>query len=530
MIVEKLPCDEGVMSAKSNVALCEPSSERWILAATVLGSSLAFIDGTVVNVALPALQEAFQTTATDLQWVVVAYALFLSALMLVGGALGDHYGRKRVFGLGVLIFGLSSAWCGMSGSVTQLIMARALQGAGGALLVPGSLAIIRASFSEERRGQAIGTWSGFTGITTAFGPVLGGWLVEHVSWRWVFFINIPVAVIVLALLARHVPESRDTEIEAGLDWIGAALAVIGLGVLVYGLIAAGDAGLQSPRVIALIVLGIVVLGAFLYWESRVANPMLPPVLFQSRVFSVTNALTLLLYAALGGASYFVPFNLIQVQGYSPTAAGSALLPMIFLMFILSRWAGGLVQRRGSKLPLVVGPFIAALGFVLFALPGVGGSYWTTFFPAILVLGLGMSVSIAPLTTTVMGAVDERHAGLASGVNNAVSRVASLLSIAVLTIILVQQFGNGVERRVQSAPISVSARQAVLDQRTSLAGARVPDDIDPAEATVLRTIIQESFVDAFRTAMLLASGLAALGGLTVLVLIDSKTPSARPKTF
>ena len=361
-------CDENIIRSGPAAAPCSKTRGRWILAATILASSMAFIDGTVVNVALPALQTNLNATATDVQWVVESYALFLSALLLVGGSLGDHYGRRRIFLLGVAIFAVASAACGLVGNIHQLIVARAFQGFGAALLVPGSLAIISNSFSEQERGRAIGLWSGFSAITTGVGPVFGGWLIEHVSWRAVFFINLPIALVVILISLRHVAENTDRE-SSRVDWLGAILAALSLGALVYGLIESAQVGFNDRSVIMALTAGVVILILFFIVESRLSHPMLPLTLFRSRTFAGTNLLTFLLYAALGGTLFFLPLNLIQVQRYPPTSAGAALLPFILIMSFLSRWSGGLVARYGPKLPLVVGS--GHYSHRLFAFPAAG---------------------------------------------------------------------------------------------------------------------------------------------------------------
>lgn len=487
---------------------------------------MAFIDGTVVNVALPALQDDLGATQADVQWVVQSYTLFLAALLLVGGSLGDHFGRRRIFALGVVLFTVASIACGFAGSTGQLIAARAVQGIGGALLVPGSLAIISASFPDgEERGRAIGTWSGFTSITTALGPVLGGWLVEHASWRWVFFLNLPLAAIVLAVTLTRVPESRDPEVTGGirgLDWWGALFATTGLGALTYGLTEAANRGWADPLVFGSLTLGVAALIAFIAVEARGRAPMMPLGLFRSRTFSGTNLLTFLLYGALGGALFFFPFNLIQVQGYSSTAAGAAFLPMILIMFALSRWAGGLIGRYGAKPPLIVGPVIAAIGFALFAVPGIGGSYWTTFFPAVAVLGVGMAITVAPLTTAVMGAVEDRHAGLASGVNNSVSRVAGLLAIAAFGIVIAMTFRSALDERLDQLELPPATRTDVDAQRDRLAAAEPPPDLESSTASAIVHAIDEAFVSGFRVVMLLGAGLALASALISALTIDGRS--------
>jgi EmrB/QacA subfamily drug resistance transporter len=490
-------------------ALCAVAARPWVLLATILGSSMAFIDGTVVNVALPALQRDLRANAVDLQWVVEAYALFLAALLLVGGALGDRFGRRRIYAIGIAAFALASAWCGLAGGIRPLILARSFQGIAGALLVPGSLAILSASFPADERGRAIGTWSGSTAITAALGPVLGGWLVDHVSWRAAFFINLPLAAAVLVLVFRYVPESRDRHATGGIDVGGALLATAGLGSLVYGLIESSRLGFGHSAVIATLVLGVLLLAAFAWAETHLAHPMVPPRLFGSSDFTGANLLTLLLYAALGGALFFLPMDLIQVHGYSATAAGAAFLPFIVLMSALSRWSGGLVARHGPRLPLVVGPTIAAAGFALFAVPGTGGGYVTAFLPALVVLGLGMAVTVAPLTTTVMNAVAEDQAGIASGINNAVSRTAGLLGLAVFGIVMVHSFAPGLARGLAGLDLPGDARRSLLDQASRLAGLELPGGLDAAVRHKVEEAVGSAFVGGFRRVMGLAAVLALL---------------------
>jgi EmrB/QacA subfamily drug resistance transporter len=408
----------------------------WVLIVAILGSAMTFIDSTAVNVSLPVLQRELHTTAEQTQWVIEGYALFLSALILIGGALGDLYGRRRMFEIGIVIFALSSLACALAGSIGFLIAARCVQGIGGALSTPGSLALISAAYDGAGRGKAIGTWSGFSALTAAAGPVIGGWLTQEYSWRYVFVINLPIALVVLLILHTAVAESRDQTADRKIDVLGAFLATVGLGLLVYGMIAM-DAGRIAAWALAALVVGLVVLAIFIFYERRAPDPMVRPELFASRTFRVTNAYTFFLYAALGGSMYFVPFVLINVHHYPPSAAGASLLPFVFFMVVLSRWSGGLIAWIGARTPLVLGSIVAALGFLAFALPGSGGSYWTTFFPAATVLGLGGALFVAPLTTAVMNAVPVEHAGVASGVNNAVARTAGLIGIAALGIIVTE---------------------------------------------------------------------------------------------
>jgi EmrB/QacA subfamily drug resistance transporter len=500
-----------------------PSARSWTLAATIIGSSLTFVDATVVNVALPALQADLQATITDVQWVIEAYALFLGGLILVGGSLGDQFGRKRVFLAGVWLFTLASIACGMAASTRALIVARAVQGVGAAFLVPGSLAIISATYDEAARGQAIGTWSGFSAITSAIGPVLGGWLIEHVSWRAVFFINAPLAAVVIVLAGRFISESRDESRSSRVDWLGAVLEVLGLGAIVFGLLEWPRAEAGRHIVIGAMTIGVVSLAALVFVERLVPTPMLPLRLFRSRTFTLANVLTLLLYGALAMVLWLLPLLLIQVKGYSATAAGAALLPMPLLLFALSRWSGGLVGRVGSRLPLTVGPMIAAAGLALLARAGGGGSYWTTVFPAVTVLGFGMTIVVAPLTTTAMGAVEAQHAGVASGVNNAVSRVAGLIAIAVLGVVLVRSFDVRVGAALDRLELPAPVRASIDGELPKLAGADVDAIVAADRRAAVRGAIDESFAGSFRLVMNVAA-MVALAAAAAGAFLPAAAPS------
>jgi EmrB/QacA subfamily drug resistance transporter len=480
---------------------------------------MAFIDGTVVNVALPALQHAFHASIADLQWVVEAYALMLAALLLVGGSLGDIFGRREVYVLGVAVFAAASAWCGVAGSISVLIWARSIQGLGAALLVPGSLALITASFPEETRGHAIGTWSGFTAITTAIGPVIGGWLIEHSTWRWVFFLNLPLALTVI-LLSTKIPESRNEKATRHLDWPGALLATLGLGGVTYALIEWPARAHHDGHLIeAAAVSGAVALAGFVAVEHWSREPMVSLKLFRSRNFAGANLLTLLLYASMGGFMFFFPMDLIQIQRYTATQAGAAFLPFIVIMFGLSRWAGGLVAHYGSRLPLTIGPLVTACGFVLFAVAPQNGSYWTAFFPAVVVIGLGMTISVAPLTTTVMNAVPDSESGLASGINNAVSRFAALIAVAVFGVVLVTVFNHSLDRYLSQQALSADVRAQIDAARPQLAAIHSPD-------SGVQHAITESFLSGYRTVIWIATGVAAFAGLASWLLIEPGAASLR----
>ena len=406
---------------------------RWVLLATVLGSSLAFIDATVVTIALPAIGRDLGADAAGLQWTVNGYALSLAALILLGGSLGDRYGRKRVFQIGVGWFAAASLLCGLAGTVELLIGARVLQGVGGALLTPGALAILEASFAREDRSRAIGAWSGLGGVGGALGPFLGGWIVAVADWRLIFFINVPLAVLVMVVAGRHVPESRDPAAARELDVAGVLTGVAGLGGLTYGFTAWPEQGPGSPAVLLPLAAGVAGMVAFVLVERRARAPMLPLDVFGSAAFTAANLVTFLVYAANGGVFFLVVVNLQVVSGYGPLAAGVALLPVTALMLLLSARAGALGQRIGPRVPMTVGPVVCAAALVLLSRVGADAAYARHVLPAVILFGLGLSLLVAPLTATALGALDDAHAGIASGVNNAVARAAGLLAVAVLPL-------------------------------------------------------------------------------------------------
>ncbi len=455
---------------------------RWVVAASVLGAGIVFIDGTVVNVALPAIGRTFHSGLATLQWTVTAYTLTLAAFILVGGSIGDRYGRRRSFIIGVLWFAAASLLCGLAPSAGVLILARALQGVGAALLTPESLAILQATFRPQDRAQAIGTWSGLSGIAAAVGPFVGGYLIQTFSWRLIFLINLPLVVAVVWIARRHVPETSDPTVVGRLDFAGASLATLGLGTLIYGLIRGSDSGWTAPGVLAALGIAAVALAAFVAVERRVAHPMLPFDIFRSRQFTSANVVTFAVYGALGGALFLLPIQLQQVLGYSPLEAGTALLPITLVMLALSARAGKLSQRIGPRLPMTLGPIVAGVGLALLSMMQPGATYLTTFLPAIVVFALGLALTVSPLTATVLAAAPVEHAGLASAVNNAVARTAGLVAVAVLP---------------------------------AAAGLTASSYLQPA-----------AFGAGFQTAMWLAAGACALGGIVSAFTIRREPVPAR----
>jgi EmrB/QacA subfamily drug resistance transporter len=495
-------------------------SGHWILAAAIIGSSMAFINGTVANVALPSIQSEFGATLTEAQWVVQAYALLLATLILVGGSVGDHFGHRRVFVLGISIFTLGSVGCAVAATPGELIAARVVQALGAAGMIPGSLAVLGAAFEGERRGAAIGTWSAFAGISAVLGQVLGGYLIDTISWRVAFLVDVPLAIVVLLIVFRYVPESH-AEHARTLDLPGALLVTVGLGGVVYGLIGASDQSLDTFEVVAMVV-GAVALVGFVVVERHSPEPLIPLELFGSRNFSGANLMTLLLYAGFGGALFLLPIFLIQVHDYSATAATSALVPFAVITFVMGRWAGGLVTRYGEKLPLMVGPAFAAAEFILFAVPGVEGSYWTTFFPAVVVLGFGMSLVFGPLSTAILNAVAEEHSGLGSGVNRAVQRTAKVLGLAVLAFLVLAAFDNSLDARVNGLDLTPGQEAALRAQEANLGAADIlGKGASGGDNAAIDRAVDHAFLSAFRFAMYISAGMAVTSAIAAALLIQGK---------
>jgi EmrB/QacA subfamily drug resistance transporter len=456
---------------------------RWVLLGTVLGSSLAAIDATVVGIALPAIGREFGSSLATLQWVVTAYTLTLAGLLLFAGALGDRYGRRKVFLAGVIWFAVASLLCTVAPDAPVLIAARALQGVGAALLTPGSLAIIEASFHPDDRGKAIGAWSAFGGVGTAIGPFLGGWLIQAVSWRLIFVINLPLAALVVAVGLRHMPESRDLEATGRVDLLGGLLVTAGLIGITFGLIEGPSAGWSRPGPLTALIAGVVLMAAFLLRERRAVSPVLPLSLFSSRQFNATNIVTFAVYGALGGALFLLPIQLEQVSGYTPLQAGISLLPLTVIMLALSARSGALAARIGPRLQMSVGPVIIAAGIALLARIGPSGNYLTEVLPAVVVFGLGLATCVAPLTATVLGAVSDQHAGAASAVNNDVARAASLIAVAVLPAAAgltgAAYLDPGLFAAGFRTACFISAGVCVLGGVIAAAGVRNPSRVAPA---------------------------------------------------
>ncbi len=505
------------------------SLEVWTLVATILASSMAFIDSSALNVVLSNLQHDLNASGAQLLWIVNAYLLMLAALILTGGALGDRFGRNRIFGMGIVLFAVASVARGLAPTIELLLAMRVIQGIGGALMVPGSLAIISANFSSARRGVAIGTWSSFSTLTTMAGPAVGGVFASLGLWRLVFFINVPLAAI--APYARtHVPETRDDEATGRFDIWGTLLVVLGLFGVTYGAIGLGNRsgteGVNPVDVVALVA-GIAALVAFVVVEMRIPHPMMPLSIFRSRTFAGTNAMCVFLYGALSGTLFFLPLNLIQIQGYNPALAGLASLPFSILLAILSPIMGRMTDRFGARLLLTVGPGVVALGFVLLALPGLTSgplAYWWTFFPAILVIGLGMGITVAPLTTAVMSSLPSHQSGVASGVNTAVTRSAQVLALAIPGAVAIFSFTSALDGRASNLPLSPEQRTTLVSEAGKLGGTPPPPGLDQGARQQVGAAVQVSVVSMFRLLSLIGAGMALLSAALAWLLV-APTPAA-----
>lgn len=496
------------------------SIQKWTLLSTILASSLVFIDSTALNVALPALQKDLGITGTELLWVINGYALFLSALLLVGGSLGDLYGRNKIFLIGLAIFSISSLFCGISQTPLQLIIARSFQGVGGALLTPGSLSILSSQFDSKNRGKAIGIWSTFSALTAIFGPILGGWLAGMGLWRVIFFINIPLSIIVFVSMITKVPESKNPQAEK-LDFWGALLVTLGLGGITYGFIESPNHGFGDIQIMTSLLIGAASLVGFILVQRYSKHPMMPLQLFKSSTFSGGNLLTLFVYAALGGAMFFLPLNLIQIQGYSELNAGLAMLPIIFSIAGISTQMGKYVDRHGVRLPLIIGPVITSVGFFLFSVNCVTAGpedYWQTFFISFLLIGVGMGITVAPLTTAVMGAVSEDNAGIASGINNTVARAAGVLAIALLGSLALFSFNKSIEQKISGMDLTESVKNEIILESSKLAGAEVPESLSAENKVIIKQVYKDSFIEAFNKVIYIAAIMTFLGGMMALIFI------------
>ncbi len=500
---------------------------RWVLFATVLASSMAFINQSTLNVALPALQSALGASGSELLWIINGYNLMIASFLLVGGTLGDRFGRKKILCAGIVVFTAASLACGLSFTTAFLIGARVVQGIGGALMVPGSLAIITATFPPDRRGRAIGTWSAATTITTVAGPLIGGVLAEKGLWRFVFFINVPIAIAALAALILHVPESIGEGASQKIDFTGAGLATLSLVGIAFGFTSAPEYGFSDPRVLFSLIAGGVLLAAFVFVEKKSSHPMLSLAIFRSRSFSGANLLTFFLYGALAAYSLFLSLNIIQIQGYRETLAGAVFIPFVLLLAGMSRWSGKLVDKRGPRIPLVAGPSIVGAGFLITGFAGLTGGpadYWTTFLPGIVVFGVGMGLTVAPLTTTVMSSVTEKLAGTASGINNAASRVAGVLAIAIMGSIALISFNNSALDRISDMELPSGVRYELEKEVSKFGDAGVPESVPAEFFPEIDRSLKYAFVDTFRLLMYICAAMAWISAGLAALLVK---PRPRP---
>lgn len=507
------------------------SAGKWIMVSSIMASAMAFIDGTALNVVLPSLQQSLHATGTDLFWILNAYLLMLAALIMIGGSLGDKLGRKRIFMVGIFIFIAGSAACGFAPDVTLLIVFRMLQGIGGALMIPGSLSLISSSIHEKERGKAIGTWSAFTTVVTLGGPVLGGAFGDAGLWRYIFFINVPIGIVAMLILWLKVKESRDEDSDHALDFSGAVAIALGLAGLTFGFLRIPAVGINSWQVYIPLSAGLVLLFTFIFIENRSKHPMMPLKLFTNMTFTGVNLLTFFLYAGLGAGMLFLPLNMVQIQGYSQLQSGLTFLPFTILMITMARFAGGLADKHGPRLLLIGGPAAAGVGLLILSFvkqTNGPADYWTSFFPGILVFGTGMSFTVAPLTAAVMGSVSDHFSGTASGVNNALTRIANVFANAVLGALAVLLFTNSLQHQIKDIPLHTQQKQVVMAQAPNLGDAKVPAGFNAQEQIAIKKLYHSGFIDVYARVMQLSAGLAFLGALMSFLFIRNNTIKDRSK--
>ena len=497
---------------------------KWLMASTILASSMAFIDGTALNVILPSLQKSLNASGSDLFWILNSYLLMLASLILIGGTLGDRLGRRKVFMIGIAVFILGSAACGLSPNVTGLVIFRLFQGIGGALMIPGSLSLIASSISEKERGKAIGTWSAFTTVVTLGGPILGGALADYGLWRYIFFINIPIGIAALAVLSLKVKAAEEGSRNQPIDYPGAALIAAALALLTLGFLRIPEVGLHNAQTHLTLAAGFLLIIAFVFVEYKCEYPMMPLRMFSDKTFTGANLLTFFLYAGLGGGMLFLSLNLVQIQGYSQLQSGLTFLPFTILMISLARYAGKLADKVGSRLFLITGPITAGAGLLLLSFVGKTNGpqdYWTTFFPGILVLGLGMAFTVAPLTTAVMASVSDHLSGTASGINNAMTRVASVFANAIFGGLAVLFFSGALTNSLDSDGYLEKDKTEILKQAGNLGNAQVPENFTHIQKKRIQQLYHQSFLHAYAIIMRISACLGFLGGLMALLFIKAR---------
>ena len=497
---------------------------KWIMVSTILASAMAFIDATALNVVLPSLQQSLKASGADLFWILNAYLLMLASLILIGGAMGDKLGRKKIFMAGILVFIIGSAACGFANSVTLLIAFRILQGIGGSLMIPGSLSLISSSINEKERGKAIGTWSAFTTVVTMGGPIMGGALADAGLWRYIFFINVPIGIAALLMLGLKVKETRDENGGQSLDFWGAGTIAFGLALLTLGFLRIPAVGLNNIQVLGSLAAGVIFLAIFITIEIKSSHPMMPLTLFTNATFSGANLLTFFLYAGLGAGMLFLSLNMVQVQGYSQLQSGLTFLPFTILMITLARFAGGLADKYGPRLFLIIGPATAGAGLLIlsFIKQTAGPSaYFTSFFSGVLVFGLGMSFTVAPLTAAVMGSVSDHFSGTASGINNAMTRIAGVFANAIFGALAVLFFSGALQQQIAHIQLNAKDKQTIMAQAANLGNAKVPANISTVDRPVIETAYHTGFIAAYANIMRISAALGFLGALMAFIFIRNK---------